>query len=52
MFKQMDVLDWAGMVACHKKTSLFLQNKRNTKTIGTGLQFNNQEDLISEGNIS
>ena len=35
-----------------KKSSIFLQNNLNTRTIKSGLRFNNQECLISEGKIS
>ena len=34
-----------------KKTSIFLQNNLNTRTTESGLRFNNQECLISEGKI-
>ena len=34
-----------------KKTSIFLQNNLNTRTIESDLRFNNQECLISEGEI-
>ena len=45
-------MNWAGLVSCKKKTSIFLQNNLNTRTIESGLRFNNQECLISEGEIS
>ena len=35
-----------------KKTSVFLQNILNTRILESGLRFNNQECLISEGKIS
>ena len=47
-----DLLNWAGLVSCLKQTSIFLQNNLNTRTIESGLRFNNQECLISEGKIS
>ena len=47
-----DFLNWAGLVSCPKKTSIFLQNDLNTTTIESGLRFNNQVYLISEGKIS
>ena len=47
-----DFLNWAGLVSCQRKTSIFLQNNFNTRTIESGLRFNNQEYLISEGKIS
>ena len=34
-----------------KKTSIFLQNNLNTRTIESGLRFNNQECLINEGKM-
>ena len=46
-----DFLNWAGLVSCLKKTSIFLQNNLNTRTIESALRFN-QECLISEGKIS
>ena len=48
----MDFLNWAGLVSCLKKTSIFLQNNLNTRTIESALRFNNQECSISEGKIS
>ena len=47
-----DFLNWAGLVSCLEKASIFLQNNLNTRTIEAGLRFNTQECLISEGKIS
>ena len=47
-----DFLNWAGLVSCLKKTSIFLQNNSNTRTKQSGVRFNNQECLITEGKIS
>ena len=47
-----DFFNWAGLVSCLKKTSIFLQNNSNTRTKQSGVRFNNQECLITEGKIS
>ena len=43
--------DWTALVSCLKKTSIFLPNNKISRTIESGLRFNNQEWLISEGKI-
>ena len=47
-----DFLNWAGLVSCSEKTTIFLQNNLNTRTIESGMIFISQECLISEGKIS